>query len=848
MDDKSSHNVEELDDTSKAITELLFRQNIYPESTAERLAITAAATGQAIWLASDEPTSLMDDVKTRADFIHKILLPVYRYRQNNQDIATLYQWTNYHGPFTSREMELIETTMTLDKSQNFAEQMRPANQTSDNKIRGAYLEALLLALAELKRQSAISARHGLTIAGSAIEGRFDLSYQQDLPPLAFICCSFEKTIILNHASLKELQLTGSQCPGLEATGIRTKGALDLDGGFSALGPVTLTSAYIGGHMDASGGQFRSIDPPTEEPALSLERTEINNDLIFGEDFSADGTINANGMICHLNFLVQGARLTNQAANLDDNALICHNAEILGSCQIENNSAVIGTIDLKGCLIKGNLEISSSTLQHPINGSTTNALTLTNCRIGGQLHLTYSAISGRSAFDNCAIAGGCKISSITADNKSGIPASTTLSFQHCKLGDSLTVEESSIKGRSLISGCSIGTSLTITNTELDNQVESNKGMTLTLEKLTLGSQLSLGPGLISKGPVEIKNNRIHADLSLAGSRYDGDVIISQSRIENDLILDTPAASGETATQYGGRLLLLNSQAGTLRDTEASWPEQIFQRNFQYQRLSKQAPSQAAKRLTWLNRNPEFSASSYKSAIHSLYRSGNDREARQIAIAYADKTFWRQYHTLAEQPGLSGKAPAPLVKNLRYGVLTPFFAVIWLFYGAMIKYGYGYSRLIILFLAAFILTAALVQRAEQQNLFMPQSPEIALHQAYASCTPERGGKWTACNVTEIPPFKPLLYSLDLMLPIIDLQQAENWRPRNESLILTLPAPRCWQLTATCQGLRWLPITTGKGFTQGTLLLTGIFAWLLLIGALLVFFNKGLSKWQQGEPTNI
>ena len=60
--------------------------------------------------------------------------------------------------------------------------------------------------------------------------------------------------------------------------------------------------------------------------------------------------------------------------------------------------------------------------------------------------------------------------------------------------------------------------------------------------------------------------------------------------------------------------------------------------------------------------------------------------------------------------------------------------------------------------------------------PTNPRVFDKPKYASCRPESGGNWTTCDKApfEYTTFNPWIYSLDLMLPFVDLQQDRDWAP--------------------------------------------------------------------------
>jgi hypothetical protein len=82
---------------------------------------------------------------------------------------------------------------------------------------------------------------------------------------------------------------------------------------------------------------------------------------------------------------------------------------------------------------------------------------------------------------------------------------------------------------------------------------------------------------------------------------------------------------------------------------------------------------------------------------------------------------------------------------------------------------------------------------QGGFAPSNPPIYLNEKLqAKC----GKNWTACKGAppELPSFSPFVYSLDIMLPLLDLGQKRDWQPIDRAdhpVQLDLP-----QLT-------WLPV---------------------------------------------
>ena len=63
--------------------------------------------------------------------------------------------------------------------------------------------------------------------------------------------------------------------------------------------------------------------------------------------------------------------------------------------------------------------------------------------------------------------------------------------------------------------------------------------------------------------------------------------------------------------------------------------------------------------------------------------------------------------------------------------------------------------------------------------PSNPAIFDKDAYAMCSSKGEGanrNWYLCSIlkSEFPSFSPLAYSLDVLLPVVNLRQEDNWTP--------------------------------------------------------------------------
>jgi hypothetical protein len=76
------------------------------------------------------------------------------------------------------------------------------------------------------------------------------------------------------------------------------------------------------------------------------------------------------------------------------------------------------------------------------------------------------------------------------------------------------------------------------------------------------------------------------------------------------------------------------------------------------------------------------------------------------------------------------------------------------------------------------------AARHCLFAPSDPQIWTQQDLTGCRPPTGN-WTHCPAAkELPPFRPFLYSADVLIPIVDMGQRKHWEPIRRKFLLPLP----------------------------------------------------------------
>jgi hypothetical protein len=239
------------------------------------------------------------------------------------------------------------------------------------------------------------------------------------------------------------------------------------------------------------------------------------------------------------------------------------------------------------------------------------------------------------------------------------------------------------------------------------------------------------------------------------RSDGLVSLVATHVGGILWVDHATVGGKTSEQHGldaraanvadvlvmhqlnlehGAILNLSGAiARALDDDEQSWPApgKLLLDGFDYQTIATNSPRKASIRLKWLGLQPGFYPQPYRQLAKVMREGGNDAGAVTVLIAMEDSrlansgTFWR----------------------------------IW---GGFLKgtIGYGHRPLLTLFwsLIVVLLGWAFAATGARTGVMRPTWPESVPHSLEAS----------------YEEFHPLIYSLDVFLPFVDLHQEHYWWP--------------------------------------------------------------------------
>jgi hypothetical protein len=228
-------------------------------------------------------------------------------------------------------------------------------------------------------------------------------------------------------------------------------------------------------------------------------------------------------------------------------------------------------------------------------------------------------------------------------------------------------------------------------------------------------------------------------------------------------------------------------GSILDEAASWPQkgELLLNRCLYNAFIG-GPVDAASRLDWLSRqSPErwgedFWPQPYEQLASVLREMGHEEDARAVLIAKEGlqrearrkrtrNPLWRAVLT-----GMDGI----LKVTVGYG-RQPFLAFIWLlFFWAIGVAVFGYAESV----GAIRPTSPVVLRQPEWTLCGVEKTaqrELAGTGQMASGRAEPGQTQLACfrsqwEAASFPIFSPWMYSLDNLLPVLDLEQKSVWSP--------------------------------------------------------------------------
>lgn len=632
--------------------------------------------------------------------------------------------------------------------------------------------------------------------------------------------------ISGQLSCQGAQLTGSDINGnaLVADWLKAASGVFLNEGFTAAGAVRFLGADITGHLECSGANLTGRDG--EGNALVANGMKVDADVFLEEGFTAAGTIRLVGADITGALICRGARLTGPDS---EGALVADRLKVGRGVFFDGAITAAGAVRLAGADITGQFSCLDAELAGHDNDG--NALVADGIKVTGGaffIRLTAAGTVRLLAADITAQLT-CWGAKLTGRDSQG----DALSADGMRVtGNVLLSEVSTTVGAIRLSGADISGPLVCSHAVLEGR--DNAGNALAADRMKVGSSVSLDHGFTSAGAVRLVGADIMGQLTcrgakLAGSDNNGDTLAADGMNVSDTayfdggftatgtlsfvaarfgrsvefkpaelasvdrtalvmtrahisgsLLWAPAAKISGVVDLEGAVLgeLADDWGGGRDSANGYWPVagRLRLNGLTYERLGGYRQPSVQQRLEWVS--SQYSQSRRRNAKATAVWSNGIMAPPVRASLPSVQSGSRNGRSFAPEPyeqlakvyrkaGREGDARkiavAKRIDERRYGDLGPYRKTANWFFDKTIKFGYQTWRaavgLIVVFLA-FLIMSILAQH--YHGLVPINDLANGVHPIPVA---------TRCT-SSYPCFYPLGYAVDVVIPVIDLHQADFW----------------------------------------------------------------------------
>ena len=625
-------------------------------------------------------------------------------------------------------------------------------------IRAETVRSLLLGAGELEPGCAPAVR----LRGARIAGRLDLMGASVSWPLICEFCYFDEELRFVESSTKTLRIVDSYLPAFNGTRMRVEGMLNL-WGCTVPGVLRIEQAQVTGQVCLRGAAIGPARASSE--ALAADGLTVDGGIDCAE-MEARGSVSL--ALVHASGSVDLSRAKiihpGQHALIADNAqiggrLYCRELIVDGEIRM-HNTRVAASLGMSGAKLSNDGGVALSAGGLTVDGGVfLNAgftadgdVKMVGAHLRSNLSLAGAAIrsTGNTALslDRASI-GVVDGSGMTCAGRVSLVSTqvaSDLNLRHAQFeaggdGPALIAERATIGGALIMEGLSARGELNLRTIRVGERLllmraklENPGGAACRLSRAHVGADL-FGDELTATGGIR-----------LSGASVGGEVSLRNARISNPgaIAVDAPGlhareVSLRTAEPVEGLVDLSYGQIEILRDDPACWPAEVRLEGTTYRALEPWLP--ARQRLRWLNRDPGDHQQHAYEQLASYYNSiGQPAEARDVMHA---------------RERIQARAKTPLART--WSLLQD------------VAVGYGYRpwralAWLMLLLAGGSVTFAL----------RPPPPFQA---------------------ATAPHFNPVVYTVDLLLPVVNLGQKDAFNPSGaEQWLAYLLIAAGWVLVTT------------------------------------------------------
>lgn len=417
------------------------------------------------------------------------------------------------------------------------------------------------------------------------------------------------------------------------------------------------------------------------------------------------------------------------------APVLEGARIAGSLSFPD--CALPGLNAESCEVDGDLALNSG------------------CRVDGELLLTRATVGRDLNCDRMRLGGG-------QDRRQ--PAGRLVADGATIAGDVLLTGGFEAAGEVRFKAARIGGDLRAGNAHLTAGLDAagTRGVALDLDRSQVGGSVRLDAGFSAAGQVRMQQARIEGDLDGSRAAFDAVGDARWGDHSAALLLDRAQIGGALVLRHLQDPLqgasLVDAQVGTLADDASTWGQHHVLDGFAYRRFAADAPTDAPGRLDWLTHQraahlgDDFRPDPWRRLIDVLRRTGHEHSAGSVAIG-------RERHL--RRAGLIGRC-APRAQRglarLAHGL-----------FGLLAGYGHRPLRLLACAIVVWLACSGVYWAAAERGAMAPSAALRLAEPRLAHCPPD-------CEAlpNTVPAFQPFVYSLDVLLPLLDLQQVRYWAP--------------------------------------------------------------------------
>jgi hypothetical protein len=619
-------------------------------------------------------------------------------------------------------------------------------------------------------------------------------------PLSLMCANISDELICSGAQLNG---TDRDLNALVAGGIKVGGSVYLDPylddkPFTADGAVWLARADIGGDLACGGAQLGSN---SDGIGLLAEGVKVGGHVFLREGFKTDGAVRLLGADIRGDLSCRAARL---GRDRNGNALVADRMTVGGEVHLYKGFTADGAVVLNGADITGDLSLSGARLTGADYDG--NALVADGMKAhhdvllgkepagDGEAGQPFTA-AGAVRLARADIAGQliCSGAQLNRDNDGnaliadGIKVGRDVSLDKAAADDGEAAQPFTAAGTVRLTRAEITGQLSCSGAQLNRD---NNGNALVADGIKVGAAVLLNEGLTAAGTVSLNSARADR-LVLSPAKPAG-----ADEITFNFTAKEAQIAGELQWapdgQFAGRVNLEDARVGELEDNNWTrtgkqargyWPPdgQLRLSGFTYGGLGEASVQQ---RLEWIRSQyegvkPAALATQPYEQLAAMYRqAGQDTEARVVAIARR--------------------------RDLRkYGNLNWYRKFGNWFLDETIRYGYQTWRAAAGLAAVFVVFLVLSVFGQHQHVIVPTGDVTGLRPAPTAmqCT------------SDYPCFYPLGYTIDTVIPIINVHQADHWGPDGHASAGLLWVVAAWGATAAGWALATLLVAGYTGLVRQT-----------------------------------